>query len=317
MDIQVCSFNVCSLRKNIDIVRKLTDMKFDIIFLQETFTVDDKLGELDYIDEHYESVGVGAVFSEKSLLSMSGRPQGGMACLWRTDSCFHVNKIVLDRNISIFCIIVGNCKIVLIIVYLNSDIWETATLTEYLKTLNRLETVLSDFEYDCIYYIGGFNADPFTGRAWHNLQEFMQRNSLRCSDFESLESHTFTFTNYGNSHCKWLDHIIGKSCQDANVINLQVHYDLIGSDYLPISGTLKIKNNVLNNINIQPNGVYAKSSCYIDWNKLKSNELCIVESLALDSMGSFVNSKAIQCSNVGCRKESHISEIGRTTNEVC
>ena len=65
MDIRLCSYNVCSLHKNIDVVRKLTENKYDIIFLQETFVVDDKLGEIDYIDEFYESIGVGAVYSEK------------------------------------------------------------------------------------------------------------------------------------------------------------------------------------------------------------------------------------------------------------
>ena len=102
MDIRICSYNVCSLRKNIDVVRELTENKFDIVFLQETFVVDDKLGEIDFIDEFYESVGVGAIYSEKSLTSVSGRPMGGMACLWRNGSHFKVDKIILDRNVN-FC----------------------------------------------------------------------------------------------------------------------------------------------------------------------------------------------------------------------
>ena len=77
MDIRVCTYNICSLRKNIDVVRKLTESKFDIIFLQETFVVNDKLGELDFIDEFYESVGVGAEYSEKSLVLCWAVRQGG------------------------------------------------------------------------------------------------------------------------------------------------------------------------------------------------------------------------------------------------
>ena len=86
MDVSICSYNCCSLRKNIDIVRNLTEKKYDIIFLQETFVTEEKLGQLDYIDENYESAGVGAVYSERCLASMAGCPKGGMACLWRTDS---------------------------------------------------------------------------------------------------------------------------------------------------------------------------------------------------------------------------------------
>ena len=65
MELKVCSFNCCSLRKNINVIRKLTEEKYDIIFLQETFITDEKLGELDYIDDHYQSVGVGAKLSQK------------------------------------------------------------------------------------------------------------------------------------------------------------------------------------------------------------------------------------------------------------
>ena len=65
MDITVVSYNCCSLRKNIDVIRELADRTIDIIFLQETFLTEEKLGELDFIDENYESVGVGATYSER------------------------------------------------------------------------------------------------------------------------------------------------------------------------------------------------------------------------------------------------------------
>lgn len=308
MDIKICSFNVCSLRKNVDIVRNLAECKFDVIFLQETFVVDEKLGELDFIDEFYESVGVGAVFSERSLVSMSGRPQGGMACLWRKGSHFSVDKIVLDKNICILSITVANFKIVLVNVYLNSDVWETATLTEYLETLSRLETILTDYQYHSIFYIGDFNADPFTGRAWGNLGEFVRRNSLTCFDFQGLDSDTFTFRSYGDSHCKWLDHIIGRNCQGVAVRDLKVHYDLIGSDHLPLSMTLVV--NFLNyeNVDIHNNNANICGN-YVDWIHLSTDEINVIESLSLNIMGNFLNLKVNQCCNVGCRKESHISEI--------
>ena len=80
-------------------------MKFDVVFLQETYVTDEKLGDLDYIDEHYESIGVGAFYSEACLSSGAGRPQGGMACLWRRDSCFIIDKVVMNPNMCIlsFC----------------------------------------------------------------------------------------------------------------------------------------------------------------------------------------------------------------------
>ena len=51
MDLKICSYNCCSLLKNIDNIRILTNKGFDIIFLQETFITGDKLGIIDFIDE--------------------------------------------------------------------------------------------------------------------------------------------------------------------------------------------------------------------------------------------------------------------------
>lgn len=57
MELKICSYNCCSLHKNIDIIRNLTNEEYDIIFLQETFLTDEKLGDLDSINEKYESWG--------------------------------------------------------------------------------------------------------------------------------------------------------------------------------------------------------------------------------------------------------------------
>lgn len=87
-NLRICSLNCCSLRNNIDLVRNIASEGYDIIFLQETFVVEDKLGILDFVDEHYESVGVPATYSEKALIANAGRPSGGLAILWKKNSRF-------------------------------------------------------------------------------------------------------------------------------------------------------------------------------------------------------------------------------------
>ena len=57
MQLSVCSYNCCSLAKNIEIVRDLSSKQYDLIFLQETLVTEDRLGELNFIDEHYNVVG--------------------------------------------------------------------------------------------------------------------------------------------------------------------------------------------------------------------------------------------------------------------
>ena len=216
-DIKICTFNCCSLRKNIDLVRGLAASDFDIIFLQETFVTEDKLGLLDYIDENYDCFGVPAIFSEKSLVACAGRPEGGMAVLCKKNSTFNIKKVVLEDNFMILNVLLGDFSIILVNVYLNSDIWEVATLNRYLQSLSALDDIVSDMPFDSIYFIGDFNADPHSGRAWNNLVNFVSRNSLKCFDVLSLPPDTFTFVGYGNSQSRWLDHIIGREHSNIEV----------------------------------------------------------------------------------------------------
>ena len=76
MNLSICSYNCCSLRKNIDLIRELTDKNIDIILLQETFVIADDLSILQFIDENYDSIGVGATYSNDAVMNMKGRPMG-------------------------------------------------------------------------------------------------------------------------------------------------------------------------------------------------------------------------------------------------
>ena len=68
----------------------------------------------------------------------------------------------------------GHLTIVLVNVYLRSDLWEIRTLNAYLSGLSELENIILSMKFDSIYFIGDFNADPFVGRAWGNLTNFRE-----------------------------------------------------------------------------------------------------------------------------------------------
>ena len=150
MDLKLCTFNCCSLRKNIDIIRELCDNKFDIILLQETFITEDKIGILDFIDERYECIGVPATYSEKVLAANAGRPEGGMAVMWRTASKIKVKRIMFENNFMIFNFNISNTNIVIVNVYMNSDLWDVETLNKYLESLTKLQDILEDIAFDYI-----------------------------------------------------------------------------------------------------------------------------------------------------------------------
>ena len=185
MDVQlmnVCTFYCCSLKKNIDLIRRLTALNIDFIFLQETFVTEEKLGILEYIDEGYDYVGVGATFSDRALASMAGRPEGGLAVLWRKNLKININKVSFEKRFIVLDVNINGNDIVFINVYLNSDIWKVSTQEQYLESLAKLEGYINDVKHDNIFLAGDFNADPFSGRAWRNLSDFMVRNSLKCFD---------------------------------------------------------------------------------------------------------------------------------------
>ena len=163
MDLKIINFNCCSLKKNIDLIRKLTDEAFDIIFLEETLLLEDRQGDLAFIDERYESVRVGAYYSEKPLTANAGRAEGGLACLWKKDAAFKVTKIFMEEKYLGIEVTFGNRKALIVNVYIRSDIWEARTLDAYLNYLSDLEHLFSSTGFNSLYILGDFNADPYSG----------------------------------------------------------------------------------------------------------------------------------------------------------
>ena len=253
MELKLFTFNCCSLQKNIDIVRDLTNNKYDIILIQETFITEDKIGMLDSINERYGCIGVPTIYSEKVLTSSTGRPEGGMTIMWRTASKLKFKKIIFKNNFMIFNFTAGNTSIVIVNVYMNSDLGDVDTLNKCLKTLLNLEDILKGTAFDSMYFVGDFNADPTSGRAWRNLTNFIERNSLRCFDVEALPPGSHTLVGCSNSATRWLYHVVGGQVPVSQIIKIRILYGLIGSDHLPMEFYLKIDNVDVHEMEVGPN----------------------------------------------------------------
>lgn len=309
VSLKLCTYNCCSLKKNIEMVRNLTSLGYDIIFLQETFVTDDKLGILDYVDENYDCVGVGATYSDKSVLSAAGRPEGGMAILWKKDLHMKINKVSLEKNIMVFNITFFGYNVVFINVYLNSHVWEASTLNRYLETLSRIEHFISSLQYDNIILLGDFNADPFSGRTWRNLSEFMNTNYLHCFDVEKLENDTCTFFGYGNSVTKWLDHVIGKEHNFIQVENLKTLQDILGSDHVPLEATLKFTGGRGASAVRAHTALSDKVQTVINWDKLNEEELNDIIQMVDKRLQGFYSLPIHDCHSTGCRQLKHMKMI--------
>ena len=80
-------------------------------------------------------------------------------------------------------LIIDNIQIILIIIYTRSDLGNPDTIAAYLESLYKVESMLEDIDYDSVYLIGDFNADPMGGRVWSNLGNFSHRNDFTIFDF--------------------------------------------------------------------------------------------------------------------------------------
>ena len=234
MNFSICSYNCCSLRKNIDVIRELTDRNIDVILLQETFVIADDLSILQFIDENYNSIGVGATYSDDAVINVRGRPMGGLCILWRKNSPFQIKNISLEKDFMVFDVVFQNIKITLVNCYIRSDLGDAITYNRYLENLYILENLIDESDSQNKLLFGDFNACPFFGRSWISLSEFNNRNNFQCYDYHNLPSDSFTYVSFSDSNCKWLDHLIGRLDSNVTVDRMEILYDLIGSDHLPM-----------------------------------------------------------------------------------
>ena len=262
MSLKIATYNCCSLKKNIDIVRELLE-GVDILFLQETFITSDSLSLLQYINEDYHSVGVGAVCSNQN----AGRPQGGLACLVRKTLSCNFNVVTCDDDFMIIDVNFQSFKLTLVNAYIRSDLGDAVSHANYLDNLYKLETILDEHSYDNILVLGDFNADPFYGRAWHSLENFIARNHFRCYDKDLLPQDSSTYISCANSHYKWPDRIIGRFSDRVNFDYITVNSDSIGSDHFP---------SLIGSLNVDPGAdlkAFIKSQFYVDRRNLRTRSL--------------------------------------------
>lgn len=305
-ELRICTFNCCSLRKNIELIRELSSDGYDIIFLQETFLIEEKIGELDFIDDNYECIGVPAIYSARVLTAGAGRPEGGMAILWKKDSKFKINRVMLENNFMALNVEMKGIKVLLVNVYLNSDIWEVSTLEKYLLSLSLFDNLMEEMIFDSVHFVEDFNGDPISGRAWRNLGEFMQRNNFECFDVNALPPDTCTFIGYGNSQGRWLDHIVGRVHESVSVKNINVLQDLIGSDHLPLEFVLQFESDFITTV-IQEKCDLKKD--FIAWDKLKAEDFEKINTIVDNQLASVGDLSSHDCSVIGCNNKDHLREM--------
>ena len=256
-------------------------------FLQETLITEDKPSNLHFIDKNYEVVRSGSVYSERALESNARTSEEGLACLWKRSALFKVQKVIIEKSFIVMSLLINGLTIVFVNVYIKSDLGEVRTLNDYLELLIRLEILIESLKFDSTIFICDFNADPLRGRAFGNSKDFISRNDLRCFDVDILDEDTFTFLSYRNSFTKWLDHVIGRTCNNADITNVKVLYDKLGSDHFPMvmQFNVDIVNSLSGGLNILREDDIPRE--VVDWDRLDLNEFSEIENASTESLEYF------------------------------
>ena len=64
----------------------------------------------------------------------------------------NISKIVIEEKFIVLQVQMGNKNILLVNVYIKSDLWEARTHNAYLDYLSQLEHVITSFNFDSIYF---------------------------------------------------------------------------------------------------------------------------------------------------------------------
>ena len=313
MELRVCTYNCCSAKSNFERIRNLCVDNYDIIFLQETFLVADKLGILDQIHGNYNVIAVAAQCSDRVLESMHGRPSGGLAVLFKKDLNFTFE--IIDTN---FRFIICNCKfdtqnIIVANIYMPYDDRSSECIDNYLHVMALIENTLDNYKYDGVYICGDFNADPFGSRLWRYVTDFSEDLNLVCYDYDILDNNTFTYISNSHMYKKWIDHVIGTKNEYFYIDYINVRYDIVGSDHIPLECTItcNIVNSCKNYNNSANDNSHNNNKNYINWEKVNKNTMEIISKSVYKNIEQAVNDLKFYDCDAGaiCNNQAHMKVI--------
>ena len=153
--------------------------------------------------------------------------------------------------------------------------------------------------------VGDFNADPFKGRFWNDLGDFMQSMSFSFLDGQ-LPRDTFTYLCPAKDTTSWLDHIFCSRQVAKCITNIRVNYETSIFDHFPLHFDFEFSISEMS---------FERKPCSVEhmvnWHRLsekdkeairKKIELLIVQSELLDH-------DLYYCMSVGCENKSHHKSI--------
>ena len=169
--IRIVTYNCNSVRNNMEIVKSLLDCS-DVVMLQELMLNKDDLPLLN--DIHKDFVNI-AFVRERDLNGITeGRPRNGVAMFWRRSLSLFMEPVYVNDCVIGVTVCANNLSILILNVYMPCDYQTYDALDKFRSKLAVLEVVIKEKNVNNVILAGDFNADPFKGRFWKELNNFIK-----------------------------------------------------------------------------------------------------------------------------------------------
>ena len=246
----------------------------NILMLQETLlpnhaieNIDRLLGEmLDFVEYYF----VPAVRDEDCFC---GRSKGGLAMIWNKMVSPYVTTRTFTDRIGGLSISVNNVRILLLNIYMPCDYRNSDSLFEFRSVIEDIRNIFNDElqDYDEIVFAGDWNADPFKGRFYNELKDFIKDISFIIVDVCELPSTSHTYISCNETaSVSWLDHVIAR---DSTIVSdIEIMMGTTFHDHILMKFQLNVAFPNLNGLNREVEGTKAS---FIPWNKLSQLDILI------------------------------------------
>ena len=295
-NLRIGTFNCAGAKSKLPILLEMSK-NVDLLFLQETWLLENELNMLNDVNPDFSSFSLSSVNLQDSLLV--GRPYGGISILWRKELSPICQLLQFDDNRLLGILIsVNSMDLLFINVYL--PYFCNENYPDYLMCLGNISSILDNNNVNGIMIIGDFNA-AIGGEFYSELECLCNEKALTISDVALLPSDSYTHVNNATLSRSWLDHCVTSPLLHSCINSIYISYEYYASDHFPLFVDLKLDNlpRMVNSQEPRPNK--------IDWN-FECEELRNLFYISLSAKLTSCRSLAFNCNGACCNPE-HLQDL--------
>ena len=302
--IKFLSFNCKGFKpRNYNYLRKIFQ-NVDFMLVQELWLYDH---EFDVITKELSNCNYFAKSSMNSCEFRNGRPYGGLAIIWKSNSYFSVDVIDTMSDRLLVCKIESNdFKFLLFNVYMPTN--SLSNNVEFEEILHEIISVSLMYDSYNIIVAGDFNcdvkcADDRTGL----FNEFVDAIDLFSPTADDSCSVKYTFINSQNQ-TSFIDHFCVSECiknKVKNISSLDEGDNL--SDHNPIILQIVFESTLPNNFDC----VSKKHKKFkICWDSASKHQIDLYKNILSDMLNNLpININIFYCNNFNCINHDHLYEF--------